>query len=128
MKYLAILTLLSFLPLHGWAEEQEYLYYRDVKVPAYQTLREFFNLPNRPGNYEVTMISEAMGPLTFSVFLVHDEKEVLLKRFRSYRIGNHQFQVAFPNLDGIHNLIVTIANSNPASQAKVSLYVVEIPE
>jgi len=125
---IALLACLVWLPLNVWADDQEYLYYRDVTVPAYQTLHEFFDLPDRAGNYEVTMLSDAIGPLTFSVFRVHDDKEVLMKRSRSYRVGNHQFHVSFPNPQGARDLIVTIANSNPAGQAKVSVYVVELPK
>jgi len=123
-----ILSMVFFLvPVQIGAEEQNYLYYRDVNVPAYQTLREFFDLPNRAGDYEVTLVSDAIGPLTFIIHRAHDEKETLLKRSRSYSIGNHEFQTPFPNPLGRHDLIVEIANSNPAKAAKVSVYVVEHP-
>jgi len=127
VKCYLLLILVLLTPVHAWAEEQDYLYYRDVNVPAYQTLREFFDLPNRPGRYEVTLVSDAFGPLTFSIFRVYHEKEVLLKRSRSYKIRDHEFQVAFPNPHGDRDLIVEIANSNPAKSAKVSVYVVELP-
>lgn len=117
-----ILMLLTF-PAH--AEDKEYLYYRDVTITAFQNLREFFNLPNRPQNYEITLISDAIGPLTFTVIRVEDDKETILDRSRSYRIGDHNFHIHFKNPEGHYDLIVEMANSNPAGSANVSVIVVE---
>lgn len=126
MRALVLIILLA-LPVAGTAEEKEYLYSRDVNVPAYQTLREFFDLPNRPGKYEITLVSEAVGPLTFRILRVQDDRETPIKQFRSYRIREHEFQTPFPNPKGAYDLIVEIANSNPAAKATVSVFVVELP-
>ncbi len=109
-------------------EHKDYLYYRDVIVPAFQKLREFFDMPNRPGRYEVTMFSDAFGPLTFRVLRVREEHERQVVQQRSWHVGAHEFQQAFPNLSGQDDLIVEIANSNPLAPAKVSVYVVELPD
>lgn len=126
------LLLPAFLPLllmsdTSGASQQDYLYQRDVTVPAYQTLREFFDMPNRPGNYEVTLLSDGIGPLTFRVTRVRDEHEQLLGSKRSYRVGTHDFQQRFNNPQGEDDLMVEISNSNPAAKARVSLFVVELP-
>jgi len=116
------------LPTALWAQEkQDYLYQRDVNVPAFQTLREFFDMPNRPGKYLVTLVSDAVGPLTFSVIRVHGDQEKTLKRKRSYHVKSHEFQADFINPKGKYDLIVQIANSNPAAAAKVTVFVVELP-
>jgi len=117
--------LFMFMPTMAVA--QEYLYQRDVTVPAYQTLREFFDMPNRPGKYEVTMVSDSMGPLTFRVLRVRGEHEKTVKRMRSYHMDSHDFNAEFDNPDGKDDLIVEIANSNPATSARVSVIVVELP-
>ncbi len=109
------------------AGAQDYLYSRDVNVPAFQTLREFFDLPDRPGRYEVTMVSEAIGPLTFRVLRVHEESEKVLKQTRSYHVGNHEFNLSFNNPAGRYDLMVEISNANPAAKARVSVIVVELP-
>jgi len=109
------------------ASAQEYLYQRDVTVPAYQTLREFFDMPNRPGNYEVTLLSDAIGPLTFRLIRVRGEHESTLGSKRSYRVGAHDFQHRFDNAKGEDDLMVEISNSNPAAKARVTVYVVELP-
>jgi len=106
---------------------QDYLYYRDVNVPPFQKLHEFFDMPDRPGHYEVTMVSDSLGPLTFHVIRVRDEKEQTVSLRRSYRIGNHEFHAQFDNPTGTDDLIVEVANSNPAAAAKVSVVVVELP-
>ena len=108
-------------------EQQDYLYQRDVTVPAYQTLREFFDMPNRPGHYEVTLYSDAVGPLTFRVIRVHGDHESTLGSKRSYRVGSHEFQQRFDNMRGDDDLMVEMANSNPAAKAKVTVYVVQLP-
>jgi len=127
MKRLWLIALLFALPLSAPAEETEYLYYRDVKVSAYQSMREFFDLPDRPGNYEITLVSDAIGPLTFGVFRVHEDEDTLIKRTRSFRLRDHEFHLGFPNPHGEFDLIVEIANSNPAASAAVSVIVVEVP-
>ena len=109
------------------ASAQEYIYQRDVKVPAYQTLREFFDMPNRPGHYEVSLFSDAIGPLTFRVIRIRGDHESILRRERSYKVGSHEFLQRFNNGDGTDDLMVEMANSNPAAPAIVSVYVIEIP-
>lgn len=113
-------------PANG-ADAHEYIYNRDVTVPPYQTLREFFDMPNRPGHYEVTMVSSAIGPLTFKVIRAKGEHEILQGSKRSYSVGSHDFQQDFDNPTGKDDLIVEISNSNPAASAKVAVYVVELP-
>lgn len=129
MRHLAValglfLPLLCVPPCNALATE--YLYQRDVKVPAYQTLREFFDMPDRPGRYEVSMYSESIGPLTFRVTRVQGEHEHLIGSKRSYSVGSHDFQQDFDNGDGKDDLMVKISNSNPAAIAVVSVYVVEL--
>jgi len=106
--------------------QQDYLYYRDVRVPPFQKLHEFFDMPDRAGHYEVTMVSDSTGPLTFHVIRVHDDKEHSESQRRSYKVGNHEFHAAFENMSGADDLIVEVANSNPATVAKVSVFVVEL--
>ncbi|MFQ5345127.1 MAG: hypothetical protein ACE5DZ_04095 [Mariprofundus sp.] len=108
--------------------DQEYLYSRDANVPPFQKSREFFNMPDRPGSYEVIMLSENTGPLTFRIVQVRDEQEKTLVQQRSYHVGDHVFEARFDNPSGSDDLIVEIANSNPAVAAKVSVYVVELSE
>ena len=120
--------LMLILPAAGWAQEkQDYLYQRDVTVPAYHTLREFFDMPNRPGTYEVTLVSDAIGPLTFRIIRVQGDREHTIKRARSYHVHEHEFQASFNNPKGAYDLIVEISNSNPAEGAKVTVFVVELP-
>ncbi len=106
--------------------DKDYLYYRDANVPPFQESREFFDMPNRPGRYEVTMVSESIGPLTFRLVRVTGERETTVVQQRSYRAGNHEFQASFDNLSGKDDLIVEIANSNPVVAATVSVVVVEV--
>jgi len=127
MKAFMLLLSLLLLPPANAADIKEYLYYRDVNVPSFQTLREFFDLPDRPGNYEITLFSDSMGPLTFQVFRVHGEKEISVKRTRSYKVREHEFQMSFKNPQGADDLIVQISNTNPAASAMVSVFVVELP-
>lgn len=123
-----MLALLLLLAPAAWGQgHEDYLYYRDVTVPPYQQLREFFDLPDRPGNYEITLVSDAVGPLTFKLLRVQEDREHAFRQGRSYRLGDHEFQARFPNPRGLYDLIVVIANSNPAAPAKVSVYVVELP-
>lgn len=105
---------------------ENYLYYRDANVPPFQTSREFFSMPQRPGKYEISLISESTGPLTFRIVRVHDEKEITLQQARSYKVGNHEFYAHFDNPLGHDHLIVEIANSNPLAVAKVAVIVVEV--
>jgi len=110
------------------AAETDYLYYRDANVPPFQKSREFFDMPNRPGLYEVTMVSDTVGPLTFRVVRVHGDSEETMQQRRSYKVGAHEFQARFNNPQGADDLIVEIANSNPATVAKVSVFVVELSD
>jgi len=128
MRICAFLLFILAIPIMANAQDkQDYLYQRDVTVPAYQTLREFFDMPNRPGKYEVTLVSDSMGPLTFRILRVRGEHEQTVKRMRSYHMKSHEFQAAFNNPRGQDDLIVEMANSNPAVNARVSVYVVELP-
>lgn len=124
---LMLSLLLASHPAVAAGEQQDYLYQRDVTIPAYQTLREFFDMPNRPGHYEVTLFSDAIGPLTFRVIRVRGEHESTLGSKRSYRVGSHEFQQRFDNMRGDDDLMVEMSNSNPAAKAKVTVYVVELP-
>ncbi|GEM_PF-1496882 len=108
--------------------DKDYLYYRDANVPPFQKSREFFDMPNRPGRYEVTLVSDSLGPLTFRIARVRDEQETTLVQQRSYHVGNHEFEAHFNNPSGNDDLIVEIANSNPVAAAKVSVFVVELPQ
>ncbi|RMH53072.1 MAG: hypothetical protein D6682_00175 [Zetaproteobacteria bacterium] len=119
-------VLLLALPAHP-TEASEYLYYRDVVIPPFKSMREFFDLPDRRGSYEVTVVSDSLGPLTFRVLRVQGEAERLEVRRRSYRIQNHLFQAAFDNRGGKDDLMVVIDNANPLQSARVSLYVIEPP-
>jgi len=122
-----LLTLLLWpVASSGGDAGKEYLYQRDVTVPAFQTLREFFDMPDRPGSYLVTLVSEAIGPLTFRVLRVRGDTEHVVQRKRSYHVKSHEFQVRFDNPRGADDLIVEISNSNPAAGAKVSVFVVEL--
>jgi len=134
MRRFLNLVLLATVLSGGWFFEagafefdKDYLYYRDANVPPFQKSREFFDMPNRPGVYEVTMVSENIGPLTFRIVRVQGERENTVVQRRSYSAGNHEFQARFDNPTGSDDLIVEIANSNPAATAKVSVFVVELP-
>lgn len=106
-------------------EQKEYLYFRDVTIPPFQNMREFFNLPNRPGKYEVRLLSDSVGPLTFRIVRAEEEIEKEIDRHRSYNIDDHEFHLAFLNPEGKYDLIVEMANSNPISAALVTIIVVE---
>jgi len=128
MRFL-ILSFLVCLPIISFAEDkQDYLYFRDVNVAPYQNLREFFDMPDRSGHYQVTLVSDSIGPLTFDVRRVEGEKETHLQKTRSYTMGDHEFHTVFKNNMGKDDLIVEIANSNPVFSAKVSVIVVELPD
>lgn len=128
MKTACLLLLMALsAPQACMAGEHDYLYYRDVNVPAFQTLREFFDLPDRPGNYEITLVSDAIGPLTFHVLRVHEDTETTVMRTRSYKVRDHEFHLPFSNPAGKYDLIVAISNVNPAAKARVSVIVVELP-
>jgi len=128
LMLLAVLSGLGAFEAGGFEYDQDYLYYRDANVPPFQKSREFFDMPDRPGHYEVTMISENIGPLTFRMVQVRGEQEKTVVLQRSYSAGNHEFQALFDNPSGNDDLIVEIANSNPVATAKVSVYVVELSE
>lgn len=134
MKHLSHLLLFALLSLGGsgaaaaFEFDKDYLYYRDANVPPFQKSREFFDMPNRIGFFEVTMVSDTVGPLTFRIVRVRDEVEKTLIQRRSYSVGSHEFQTHFDNTSGSDDLIVEIANSNPAAVAKVSVFVVELPK
>jgi len=128
MRSFLLFVCMLIMPIMVHAQDkQDYLYQRDVTVPAYQTLREFFDMPNRPGKYEVDLVSDSMGPLTFRVLRVRGEHEKTVKRMRSYHMKSHDFQTPFNISNGTDDLIVEIANSNPATSAKVTVLVVELP-
>jgi len=128
MRMRVFLLFMLFMPVMANAQDkQAYLYQRDVSVPAYQTLREFFDMPNRPGKYEVTLVSDSMGPLTLRILRVRGDHEKTVKRMRSYHMKSYEFQAAFNNPGGQDDLIVEIANSNPAANARVTVFVVELP-
>jgi len=126
---LALLFMIIVAPLStASAEEQkEYLYFRDVTIPAFQNMREFFNLPNRPGKYEARLLSDSVGPLTFRIIRAEEDVEKEIKRHRSYSIDDHEFHLTFDNPEGKYDLIVEMANSNPISAALVTVIVVEQP-
>jgi len=113
--------------LQAFEFDKNYLYYRDANVPPFQKSREFFDMPNRKGFFEVTLVSDAVGPLTFRIVRVKGDAEDTQVQQRSYRIGNHEFQTRFDNATGQDDLIVEVSNSNPAAVAKVSVFVVELP-
>ena len=123
----ALLLFASTAWLQAFEFDKEYLYYRDANVPPFQTSREFFDMPNRKGFFEVTLVSDAVGPLTFRIVRVTGDREATQVQRRSYRMGNHEFQTRFDNASGHDDLIVEISNSNPATVAKVSVFVVEVP-
>ncbi len=124
---LALLLMANTASAQLLAFDKEYLYFRDANVPPFQKSREFFDMPNRKGFFEVTLVSDSAGPLTFRIVRVKGEVEETEVQRRSYSIGNHEFQTRFDNVTGQDDLIVEIANSNPASVAKVSVFVVELP-
>ncbi|MDQ6996715.1 MAG: hypothetical protein Q9M82_04545 [Mariprofundus sp.] len=132
MRRLTGILLALLLPV-GWAfaadslaYDKDYLYYRDANVPPFQKSREFFDMPNRPGSYIVTMTSESVGPLTFRIVRVRGEREKTEIQRRSYKVGDHEFQAQFDNPSGADDLIVEISNSNPVAIATVSVIVVEV--
>ena len=124
---LVVLCLAGAACLQAFEFDKEYLYYRDANVPPFQTSREFFDMPNRQGFFEVTLVSDAVGPLTFRIVRVKGDRESTQLQRRSYRMGNHEFQTRFDNASGQDDLIVEVSNSNPATVAKVSVFVVEVP-
>jgi len=124
---LALLPLASAAGAQGLEFDKEYLYFRDANVPPFQKSREFFDMPDRKGFFEVTLVSDSVGPLTFRIVRVNGDVEKTEVQRRSYSVGNHEFQTRFDNAAGQDDLIVEIANSNPATVAKVSVFVVELP-
>lgn len=127
-----LLFLALWLPVCSYAgnfgsEHNDYMYDRDLTIPPFHSQRQYFDLPDHPGNYEITLVSESVGPLTFKVMQVHGLREVTLKQYRSYHIHNHDFHLNFHDTDGQTDLAVDIANSNPAASAKVTVIVVQLP-
>jgi len=110
------------------AEQEDYLYFRDVSISPYQKLREFFDMPNRAGLYQITLVSDSVGPLTFTISRVVGDVEKVVKKVRSYAVGDHEFHYSFDNSTGEDDLLVEIANSNPVLGANLSVIVVELPE
>jgi len=125
--FVFVLSLLFSFSIHA-EENQDYLYYRDLNIAPYQNLREFFDMPDRPVRYQVTLVSDSVGPLTFDVRRVLDDQETELQKTRSYAMGDHEFHLQFQNKTGKDDLIVEIANSNPIFSAMVSVIVVELPK
>jgi len=129
MKRLWLCFLLCLCTLPAWAAEQDdYLYFRDVSISPYQNLREFFDMPNRAGLYQITLVSDSVGPLTFTISRVEGDVEKQVKQVRSYAVGDHEFHYRFNNPTGEDDLLVEIANSNPILGAKLSVIVVELPK
>ena len=121
------------LAMPAMAEDKahdDYLYFREVNIAPYQHLREFFDIPDRAGVYEVSLSSDALGPLTFAVLRVskEDDTETLVLQERSYHIHEHEFHANFENLKDTDDLLVEITNSNPLWSANVSVIVIEISE
>ncbi len=131
MTRLFYMALMWFVLFAGTAMaghvEKDYLYFRDAHVPPFQESREFFDMPDRPGNYSITLVSDDVGPLTFRILRVDDDVEKLIEHYRSYSLKNHEFNMRFENPEGKYDLIVEIANSNPLSRSSVSVIVVEEP-
>jgi len=129
--FFVIFSLLSISAIAADTEHQDdYLYFREVHLAPYQHLREFFDIPNRAGVYEVTLVSDSLGPLTFALLRVSkdDDVETLVKQERSYHINNHEFHAQFSNLKDTDDLLVEVTNSNPFWIANVSVIVIEVTE
>ena len=105
--------------------DKEYLYFRDVTIAPYQNMREFFDLPDRQGRYEIHVISEAMAPLTLKLIRLQGEKESVFVTKRSFHLGDHQFKFHFSNPTGKDDLAIEVANSNPTMAAKASMIIIE---
>jgi len=127
MLFVLLLSVSAVADVQALDFDKNYLYYRDANVPQFQKSREFFDMPNRSGFFEVTLVSDSAGPLTFRIVRVHGDTETTEIQQRSYRVGNHEFQARFDNVSGEDDLIVEISNSNPLVAAKVSVFVVELP-
>ncbi|MDQ6955263.1 MAG: hypothetical protein Q9M20_07450 [Mariprofundaceae bacterium] len=85
-------------------------------------------MPDRAGSYQLALVSDSVGPLTFTISRVRGDVEIMVKQARSYSIGNHEFHFDFENPTGLDDLLVEIANSNPALPAMLSVIVVEHPK
>jgi|UPI0003787BCE hypothetical protein len=123
---LLLLTLLLSVAEATAEEEKDYLYYREISIAPYQNMREFFDLPDRAGVYDVTLLSQAMTPLTFHLIRLHGDEEKSVKKKRSFHLGNHRFEYHMNNPKGDLDLAVEVANSNPTMKVKVIIVVVEI--
>ncbi len=106
-------------------EERGYLYFREITIAPYQNMREFFDLPDHPGHYDIQVLSEAMTPLTVHVIRLRDEQETIFARKRSFHLGNHRFQFHFTNDRGSDDLAIEVANSNPTRKVTVSMIIIE---
>jgi len=128
--FVVFLTLLVTPAMAADEHQEDYLYFREVHLAPYQHLREFFDIPNRSGVYEVTLVSDSLGPLTFAILRVlkEDDVETLVRQERSYHMNNHEFHAKFENLKDKDDLLVEITNSNPFFAATVSVIVVEVTE
>ncbi len=124
-----LLTGLPFVMLMPQAmaagSDKEYLYFRDVTIAPYQNMREFFDLPDRRGRYEIHVISEAMAPLTLKLIRLRGEEESVFVTKRSFHLGDHQFKFHFSNPTGKDDLAIEVANSNPTMAARASMIIIE---
>jgi len=123
---LLIIFVLGVTEASATEEKNDYLYYREITIAPYQNMREFFDLPDHAGVYDVTLLSQAMTPLTFHLIRLHGDEEKSLKKKRSYHLGNHRFEYRMNNPKGDLDLAVEVANSNPTMKVKVTIVVVEI--
>ncbi len=106
---------------------KEYLYFKTMTIAPYQNMREFFDMPDRAGQYEVSVLSDAMTPLTLHIVRMQGDEEKTIKKQRSYHLGDHHLQYQFHNPKGLYDLAVEVANSNPTMKITVSIIVVESP-
>jgi len=123
-RLLAATFALLLLPVLALAGDK-FVYQREIKVPPFQRVHEVFELPARPAKYDVAMLSDSLGPLTFRVLQLSGSGERELLNKRSLKLSNHQIYTSFYNPGGEYKLVVEIANSNPASIAHVTVIVGE---
>ncbi|MDQ6976176.1 MAG: hypothetical protein Q9M22_06410 [Mariprofundaceae bacterium] len=109
-------------------KKNEYLYFKTMVIAPYQNMREFFDMPDRSGRYEVSLLSDAMTPLTMHIVRMLGEEEKTINKQRSFHLGDHRLQYHFNNPKGIYDLAVEVANSNPTMKITVSIIVVELPD
>jgi len=106
---------------------KEYLYFKTMTIAPYQNMREFFDMPDRAGQYQVSVLSDAMTPLTLHIVRMQGDEEKTIKKQRSFHLGEHHLQYQFDNPKGMYDLAVEVANSNPTMKITVSIIVVELP-